>query len=249
MRICYFEINPEPDVPIGLRIALEKLLEAIARPDTDVEVRFPERKLGDGVVGSSSFNAEYVACIKRLEHEGFDGVVMGCFADPGLFEAKRACSIPVTAPAESSLLLAHLFGSRYAIVAFPAPATRYRMERHIDQYGFRTKAIVDPVRFVAFPESDLWRIGEGMDATPMLDSFRETTIRAVQDGAEVIIPGCTATSLIHDRLLQIMDEIGVPVLNPPQAGLKAIEMLVDFEGKLGFHISRIGTFAGRNQEW
>jgi allantoin racemase len=249
MRVCYHEINPEPDVPRGLRAALEKLLGQIARPDTEVEVRFPKQGLGDREVGSSSFTADYVACLRQAEVDGFDGIVLGCFADPGLYEAKRVCNIPIVGPAESSLLMAHLFGTRYAIVAYPAAGTRHRMERHIDRYGFRGKAIVDPARFVAYPESDLWKIGVGMDSAPMVESFLKVSKAAIKDGAEVIIPGCTATALIHDQLEQVLDKISVPILNPAQAGLKMIEILVDSRAKMGFHISRIGAFRGRNQEW
>ena len=35
------------------------------------------------------------------EKEGFDGVVIGCCADPGLKDAKTLVNIPVTAPFEA----------------------------------------------------------------------------------------------------------------------------------------------------
>ena len=242
MRICYHEINPEPQVPVGLRSALERLLGEAARPDTKIDVRFPEEHLGGRGVGSCGFNVNYIECLKQVEKDGFDAVVMGCFADPGLNEARQVLHIPVLGPAESAMLCAHLLGGSYAVIAYPAPGTRYAMEKRIDGYGFRNKAIVNPVRFMAFPERDLWAIGKGMDPTPMVESFREAAKKAIEDGAEVLIPGCTATSLIHNRISQLGD-IPVPVLNPPQCGLKMAELLVDLKEKLGFHISRVGSFS------
>lgn len=245
MRICYHEINPEPGVPVGLRAALERLLGEAARPDTEIEVRFPRESLGGRGVGSCGFSADYIECLKQVEKDGFDAVVMGCFADPGLNEARRVLHIPVLGPAESAMLCAHLLGATYAVIAYPAPGTRYAMEKHIDEYGFRGKAIVNPVRFMRFPERDLWEIGKGVDSTPMVESFRETAKKAVEDGAEVLIPGCTATSLIHDRISQL-DDIPAPVLNPPQCGLKMAEVLVDLKEKVGGHISRVGSFSLRS---
>jgi allantoin racemase len=242
MRICYHEIHPESFCPVGLRAALEKLLNEAKRPNTEVEVRFPHKYFGGTGVGSNGFNVDYIECIKQAEAEGFDAIVLGCFADPGLQEAKRVCGIPIVGPAESTMFWANMLGAKYAIAAFPAPGTRNLMERLIDRYGFRAKAIWNPVRFAAYPERDLWKIGAGMDATPMVESFAQVSRQAVEDGAEVIILGCTCTSLIHQRLVQAIEEVGAPVLSPPQAGLKTAEVLVDFKRNMGFYISRVGTF-------
>jgi len=243
MRICYQEMNPEPDCPVGLRSALEKLLREVARPGIEIEVRFPTKRLGDTGAASSEFNADYVACIQQAEEDGFDSVLVGGFYIPSVYEAKRVCDIPVLSPGESAMLCAHLMGAKYAIVAYPGPLIGHLIESQIDQYGLRGKAIVNPVRFMAFPERDLWRIGDGMDPTPMVESFLQVSRGAVQEGAEVIIPGCTCTSLIHDQLSQAVEtEIGVPVLSPVQAELKLAELLIDFKRKMGFHISRAGAF-------
>jgi allantoin racemase len=240
-------MNPEPDVPIGLRAALNKLLGGAARPDTEVEVRFPAQPLGSKGVASSEFNAGYVACSQQAEREGFDGVLIGGFYIPSVYEARRSCDIPVVGPAESAISLAHVLGAKYAILAFPGPLIRYLIECLIDQSGFRSRAIANPVRFVDYPESDLWKIAEGVDAAPMVQSFLEVAQQAVDDGAEVLIPGCTATSLIHEQLSQtITAGTGAPVLSSVQAELKLAEVLVDYRNNLGCHVSRIGAFFQRS---
>jgi allantoin racemase len=243
MKLCYLEMNPEANAPTNLRTALTKLLERAARPGTTVEVRFPKESLGGAGVDSSTFNAAYVALLKQAEQDGFDGVLMGGFYIPSLYEARRVCRIPAVSPAESAMLMAHLIGARYAILAYPGQLIRPLIERLIDQFGFRGKAILNPVRFVGYPESDLWKIGKGLDPTPMVRSFVQVGKQALEDGAEVIIPGCTATSLIHDSISHELEEIGVPVLSPVQAELKVVEMLVDLQKNLGFFVSRCGVFS------
>jgi allantoin racemase len=242
MKICYQRVSPRNSAPPTQIAALERLLREAARPDTEFEIRCPD-KLEDGVWSfHSGFNVNFIKQVKQAERDGFDGVIIDCFRDPGLQEARQICEIPVVAVAESSMLLAHLIAGKFAIVAFPTPSTRSYCEGLIDRYGFRGKAIVNPVRFMSYPESDLFRkIGQGEDPTYLVDNFMEVARGAIQDGAEIIIPGCTTTSMIHEHIREIKGT-GVPVLSPVQAALKMVEVLVDIKEKIGFHISRASTY-------
>jgi allantoin racemase len=242
MKICFQRVSPKNSAPASQITALEELLKEAARPDTEFEIRCPE-KLEDGVWSyNSEFNVNYIKQVQQAERDGFDGVIIDCFRDPGLQEARQICEIPVVAVAESSMLLAHLIAGKFAIVAFPSPNTRAHYEGLIDRYGFRGKAIVNPVRFMKYPESDLFRkIGKGQDPTYLVDNFMEVARKAIQDGAEIIIPGCTTTSMIHKYIKEIKGTV-VPVLSSVQAALKMVEVLVDCKEKIGFHISRASTY-------
>ncbi len=242
MKICFQRVSPKRFTPAKQLAALERLLREVARPDTKFEIRCPDQ-FDDGVWSyHGGSNLSYIKQVKQAEKDGFDGVMLDCFLDPGLREARLVCEIPVVGVAESSMLFAHLMAGRFAIVAFPSVSTRASFEELIDRYGFRGKAVVNPIRFLAFPESDLFqKIAKGEDPTYLVENFMEVARGAIKDGAEIIIPGCTTTSMIHEHISEIKGT-GVPVLSPVQAALKMVEALVEFKGKKGFHISRAGTY-------
>ncbi len=64
----------------------------------------------------------------------------------------------------------------------------------------------------------------------------ETGRRCVEDdGAEVLILGCTAEFGFHEKM---QDELGVPVLDPMLSALKYAEMLVEGAHRFGWYPSR-----------
>ena len=55
--------------------------------------------------------------VKKAENDGYDAVVLGCFYDLGLQEAREISDkMVVTAPAESCMLLACSLGSTFSII-------------------------------------------------------------------------------------------------------------------------------------
>jgi allantoin racemase len=70
--------------------------------------------------------------------------------------------------------------------------------------------------------------------------FIETGQGAVQDdGAEVIVLGCTASSGFFARLQQ---ELGVPVINPAIAAIKQAEQLIELRDRFGWGHAKIGGY-------
>ncbi len=53
----------------------------------------------------------------KLERQGFDAIVPGCFGDPGLDGVRELVSIPVVGAGTTSMLLAANLGHRFGIVA------------------------------------------------------------------------------------------------------------------------------------
>jgi allantoin racemase len=55
--------------------------------------------------------------IKRAEKEDYDAAVIGCFYDPGLYEAREIVDrMIVTAPAESCMHIAASLGHKFSII-------------------------------------------------------------------------------------------------------------------------------------
>jgi len=74
--------------------------------------------------------------IKKAERDNFDGVIIGCFYDPGLREAREiAEQVVVTAPAEASMHIASTLGQRFSIIV-TENKTVPLMRENVIKYGF-----------------------------------------------------------------------------------------------------------------
>lgn len=171
--------------------------------------------------------------VKRAETEGYDGVVIGCFADPGLYESREVVTdISVAGSMESSLSLAMTLGYRFSIIV-GRRKWEPSMYARLQHYGMGA-------RLASFRD-----VGLGVrdfERDPKLASKRilEASRRAVEeDGAEVVVLGCTGT-YGHYRVVQ--EELGVPVIDPVIAALNHVRALVDLRTRFGWSHSKACQF-------
>jgi allantoin racemase len=157
----------------------------------------------------------------QAEREGADAVVIDCMDDPGLFAAREAVRIPVIGPAQASMHVAAMLAHRFSLITTSSkdiPA----IEELIARYGMSGKSA--PVRAIDIP-------------VLQLESDPQATVAAVvgvaqqavdQDGAGVIIPGCTVLAELIPEIEAGLQQRGlaVRVLNPPRIALCLAENLV-----------------------
>ena len=171
--------------------------------------------------------------IKRAEKEGYDGAVIGCFYDPFLREAREICKkMVVTAPAESSLHIASVLGDTFSIIVgrrkwIPA------MRRNVLQYGHGEK-------LASFRSLDLGVLEFHADEKFTEKRLKEEAEKAVkEDGAEVIVLGCTVQFGFYKEL---QESLGVPVVDVVLAPFKHAEFLVNLRDRFGWYTSEIGGY-------
>jgi allantoin racemase len=157
----------------------------------------------------------------QAEREGADAVVIDCMDDPGLFAAREAVRIPVIGPAQASMHVAAMLAHRFSLITTSSkdiPA----IEELIARYGMSGKST--PVRAIDIPVLKL-----ESDPQATVAAVVDVAQRAVeQDGAGVIIPGCT---VLAERIPEIeaglqQHSLAVRVLNPPRIALRLAENLV-----------------------
>ena len=181
------------------------------------------------------------------EREGFDGVSIACFGDPGLPEARQLLNIPVTGLGESSMHLASMMGTKFAIITRDIDHIALR-EEHIIKYGMESKAIKrNPVRALTLPKEKLSKIQEDAfkgfsgDYTSLVENFKKVATGCIEDGAEVLIVGCGLLSPILMRA-GIVEVNGAAIVEPMQASLKLTELLVALQkAKIPF-VSRKSSY-------
>jgi len=166
--------------------------------------------------------------IMKAERDGFDAVIVDCFSDPGVHEGRELVNIPVVGPWEASIYVACMLGFRIAIITVGAT---YRTKKHgiflsmdrlrIQKYGLSNRIV--SIRTTGQSVQDC------EDKKQTLDLLYKESVKAIEeDGAEVIVLGCTAMAGLAEELQKRLD---VPVVDPTLAALKVTEMLLSLNLK------------------
>jgi allantoin racemase len=166
--------------------------------------------------------------VRRAEAENFHAVIIGCFYDPGLREARELVSIPVVGPAESTMLVACALGHKFSILVGRRKCIP-KMESNARLCGLGERlASIRPLGI---------RVTEMLAEQKRLkeSAAREGRAAVEEDGAEVIVMGCTLESGFADEMSRAL---GVPVLDPVVTSWKFAEMQADMYSSLGISHSK-----------
>ena len=175
------------------------------------------------------------------EQEGYDAVMISCVSDPGLLEAREVVDIPVTGCFESATLIAGTMGKRWSVVS-PDLLAVEQEEILVDRYGVRPK--LASFRHIGIHASKLYP-----EFTPPEELERKTVEQVrkcvEEDGAEVVIAGCSILSAILTKVSKesMDDALQVPVIDPMVTALKMAELMVDLRNLAGYPAaSRVGFY-------
>lgn len=173
------------------------------------------------------------------EDQGYHAVFISCNLDIGLYEARQLLDIPVTATLESAALVAHMMGAAYSLVTVDRQNGNIQ-KMLLERYGLDQHLVSQ--RPFGIDASDLY-----VDRTAPADivsSVVEAARACVeQDGAEVVIPGCTlAGSVLTHEVADIESVIGAPVVDGMVTGFKLAEMMADLHQAGWPVVSRRGFF-------
>ena len=192
-----------------------KYLNADTVVDVDV---IPEGQYSIESEYDEAINApQVVRLCKKAAEEGYDGIYVDCFGDPGVRAARECVSIPVFGGFEPAMLMALGLGDKVGIVTVlqnVIPLIEGNIvNAHLD--GRTTK-----VRAVNMPVADL------ANTVKLIENLVPECIKSIEDGAAVIVLGCTGmidvSENVQARLLA--EGFDVPVVEAAQAALNTVEM-------------------------
>jgi allantoin racemase len=227
MKIMVINPNTSESMTNHLRGELVR----IKRADTELTVVCADK--GPETI-ESAYDEAYaipptLELVIRANREGYDAVILACFADPGLDAAKEISEIPVIGIEESSLHLAAMLGARFSIMT-PRRQRIPNRKEHVHMRGMD--------HFLASVRSLDLSVAE-TDADPERTKKRileVARLAAEEDGAEIIILGCAGMA---GYALELELKLGVKVLDPSAVALKVAEAMAD----LGLRHSKLGLFA------
>lgn len=206
-------------------------------PDTTVEIRQVEN--GPFTIESEFDEAhaayEVVKVCIQAERDGFDGVFVNCFGDPGVRAAREVVNIPVFGGFEPVMHLTLGLADKIGIISVVnsvIPMIRGAVARA------ELDARVSCIRVVDIPVHDL------DDIQKLISALTAQSLLAIrEDGAEAIVLGCTAMLDVAETVKAnlLKEGYNIPVAEAAQAALTLLETQV----RMGLLQSRI-TYALRD---
>jgi len=214
-------------------------LKKIARKDTVIEVVNIEK----GTKTIESFYDEAFALpgilkiVREIKNQ-YDGIMINCFADPGLNPAREVCDIPVVGPGESAIILASMLGHNFSIISVKKNLIPM-FEMKLVSLGLSKR--LSSVEYIDMPVSKL---------EDDFNKTEEAIIKAInstikQNNTEVAILGCTGMLSLYN---EVVKRVNIPVVEPAATALKTLEILIDLRishSKTGLYITpEVGKIIG-----
>jgi len=168
------------------------------------------------------------------ERDGYNAVIVGCFNDTGVSEARELTNkLYVIGPGEASHKLASVFGQRWCVLVSQEKCIP-RMRNNAIRYGFGPERVIFRSLDIGVHEfqSDLGRTKEALSL-----AAHEAVRR---DRVETIILGCTAQYGFYKELQK---ELGIPVLDVAIAALKYSEFLIEIGQVTSWYHSKALSYA------
>jgi allantoin racemase len=209
--------------PVGsgeLDAYFEEQLAGCAGEDVAVSVGhldFPEAANSPFLPREPFYQGLLFETLNAAQDDGFDAAVIGCSGDPGLLEARRFLSMPVSAPLEAALHLAASLHQRLAILVadgFEAHVLYRDLARF---YGL--DHLIADILTVPMEYPDEGTTSLVIDRhRAVLDGVALDLARgAIERGAGVVYAGCTLWT--GDMLANFRRDLGAPVIDPGQASV------------------------------
>lgn len=205
-------INPNGTTRMTDLIA--EAARAVAAPDVEILAR--TNLAGPPSIQGPEDGAAAVPGLLRIvrETDYVDAIVIACFDDTGLEEARAIASCPVIGIGEAAFHAASLLGRPYSVVTTLSVAVPV-IEGNLARYGVagcvRVRASEVPVLDIDGAEA---RIGA------------EVARAIVEDGAGTIVLGCAGMADLPERLTRAH---GVPVIDGVAAACGLARMLASLK--------------------
>ena len=219
-------INPNTSKEMTLDI--EKTINKCKSKNIDAFVQHPDF----GPESLESFYDYSLATFGTIrfiekEKENYDGILIACFGDPGLYAIKEMVNYPVIGIAEASISISNLLGQKFAILVALDKAVSL-MKDMVRQYGMEDRcAAIEPLNISVL---DIEKNKE-QNIKKLIDVSKI----AIEKGAEVLILGCAGMTGMHKEIERTLN---IPVIDPVECGYKVLEMMVLSK----FNISKKGLY-------
>lgn len=225
MRILVINPNTTASMTEKIGAAASK----VAAPGTEIVARNPAAGPAS-IQGREDGEAALPGLFAELARsDGFDAVIIACFDDTGLYEARRRAAVPVIGIGEAAYHAATLVAERFSVVTTLSVSIPI-LEENVARYGLAGRC--GRVRASNVPVLELERPG----STARETISYEIASALLHDGSDAIVLGCAGMA---DLAADLSARHKVPVVDGVAAAVKLAEALI----ALGLTTSQAGPFA------
>lgn len=218
-----------PNTTAAMTRDIEAQARRYAGADSEVEAISP-RWGPASIEGHLEDELAAVATLETVAQRAgdYDGVIIACYGDPGLYAAREVSPVPVVGIAEASMLMACMVAHRFSVVTV-LPRVRPLIEDVVARYGLSGRCA--SVRATSLAVLDIER-----DPDAAQREITAEASRAIEaDGAEAICLGCAGMGPLDRHVQEALD---VPVIDGVAAAVKMLEALTGY----GLATSRVAAF-------
>jgi allantoin racemase len=200
-----------------------------ARQGTEIDAVTPP--FGPASVeGSYEEAISALAMVEIIRDRGadYDGVILACFGDPGLYAAREVSPAPVIGIGEASMLMACTVAHRFSIVTV-LPRVKPILENVVKVHGMESRCT--SIRTTPLSVLECEHDPELAER----EIIKAARLAIDEDGAEAICLGCGGMGQF-DQVAR--EALGVPVLDGIACAVKLMESMLDY----GLVTSRVAAF-------
>ena len=243
MKICIVNVNEE-SVSGPYTELLEKNFNKIKRDDTELGWKYVKslKRATDTVISYAIHlnKTDVIECLYEAAEEGYDGAMVACSGDPGVYEAREITEIPIVGPMEAALFTACMHGYKFGILTVADRRWAEFCEDMTVRYGVRSR--LSGIARISIPSIEAFTKGFS-DIDWMGKELLEKAKKLVAEGANSVVIGSAGLSTIASAAkISKVPECDAPIFDCLSVGLKMTELRVDLQKKLGTPaISRAGA--------
>ncbi len=160
--------------------------------------------------------------------EQYDGILLACFGDPGVYALKEISRVPLLGIAEASMSLALLLGGKFGILAGMKRAVQL-MDSMVRTYGLEA-------RYAGCESLDMRVLDFDAQPERTLETLSACAQRLRDRGADVLLLGCAGLTAFVERFQQRMS---MPVIDPVEAGCRLLKSVVEQR----LNLSHVGLYS------
>lgn len=215
--------------------SITEAVNRVKKPDNSIEVI-------SNVLGFNSLESFYeyevaavgmARIVRPLLKGDYDGILIACFGDPGLYAIREISEIPVYGIAELTLAGCYGIAGKYALIVAKKKAV-FMMETMINQYGLKER--LSGIYSLGIPVSDL--SGNYGKTYSML---KDKVVQAIDRGADTIVLACAG---LVPFARSLKEELKVNIVDPVTLGYKMMEAYAE----INIQPSRTGLYAYSNDK-
>ena len=208
---------------------MEEAARRYARPGTEV-VGFTPAFGAPSIEGHYEEEFAIISFLQtiRAHASEFDGVILACYGDPGLYACREISPVPVVGIAEASMLMGCTVAHRFSIVTV-LPRVKPMIANAVRLHGLESRCAsirTTPLSVLDCEEDPERAVAELVAAAKLA---------VEQDEAEAILLGCGGMGPLDER---ISAELDVPVIDGIPCAVKLLEGISDY----GLRTSRAAAF-------